>query len=404
MPARGGVGIAMRGGVFLEAAHQIGDVDLMVVPIFEIRPEDAAFARTRCVRLMIVENRDRQDTLFSLIRDMADDESRLSMFEQYGKPPICSILSAPVLRDSCDFVASDSYDMTVVQRSYMFPVVEAVRRKTTLGRIVFDLDDDDSGVFLELAERERSKGAEVSARWHELEASAFDNLLVKIDALAHLTTVANKETSHAISQRLESRRPIMVSNCIEIVAQTQAATEPVLLFVGTMGYKPNEEGVLWLLKDVFPLVRKSVPDAQLIIAGRDADRVLQSIRPRSGVTIISDPDDLAVHYRSSAVAVVPLFVGSGTRIKILEAGAYGRAVVSTKKGAEGLDIENGKHAWIVEAEAEPFARACTAALQSHEERERRARLLRDRVRLMYERKVVTDRLANLLRGTVTLTE
>ncbi len=398
MPGRGGSGMAMRGGAFLDAAHQIGDVDLLVVPIVASRTQDVTFARRRCRRLMIVENKDRRDTLFALIQSTTKEVDRLAMFQAYGKPAICSVLSAPVLRDVCDFVESGSYDITIVQRSYMLPLVWAIRRKTDTGRVLVDLDDDDASASLELAQRERSEGREAAARWLEVDAAGYDRLVAGIDCVASLTTMANEDAIQAVSRRLQIVPPVLVPNCIEIYEQGELVKEPVMLFVGTMGYKPNEDGVLWLLKEVLPLVRAAVPDIRLVIAGHSAGKVLESALPVKGVSVVSDPDDMADLYRSSAVAVVPLFSGSGTRIKILEAGAYGLPVVSTHKGADGLNIDDGTHGWIVEAETAIFAAACIAALESVAERDKRAKRLREHVSLLYERGLIVDRIAGLLQS------
>lgn len=400
MPARGGNGLAMRGGAFLDAAHQIGDVDLLVVPIVPSRAQDVAFAKSRCRRLMIVENKDRRDTFFALIQRTVNESERLAMFQAYGKPAICSVLSAPVLRDACNFVISGKYDLTIVQRSYMLPLISAIRRKTDTGRVFVDLDDDDASASLEIAKRERSAGTEAAALWLEVDAAGYDKLVTDIDRVASLTAMANRDAIQAVTRRLQIMPPVFVPNCIEIHEQGEPVREPVMLFVGTMGYKPNEDGVLWLLREVMPLVRAAVADVRLIIAGHSAGKVLERALPVKNVSVVSDPDDMADLYRSSALVVVPLFSGSGTRIKILEAGAYGLAVVSTHKGAEGLDIEDGTHGWIVEAEAEDFAAACIAALESGAERHKRAKRLREHVSLLYERDMIVDRIAGLLQTQI----
>lgn len=400
MPGRGGTGIAMRGGAFLDAAHQIGDVDLLVVPIVSSRAQDVAFARRRCRRLMMVENKDRRDTLFALIQGTTDEAQRLAMFQAYGKPSICSIFSAPVVRDACDFVESDKYDITIVQRSYMLPLISAIRRKTDTGPVFVDLDDDDASASLEIAHRQRSEGMEAAALWLEVDAAGYDKLVTDIDRVASLTAMANQDAIQAVSRRLQIVPPVFVPNCIEIHEQGEPVRKPVMLFVGTMGYKPNEDGALWLLREVLPLVRAAVADVRLIIAGHSAGKVLERALPVNGVSVVSDPDDMADLYRSSALVVVPLFSGSGTRIKILEAGAYGLAVVSTHKGAEGLGIEDGTHGWIVEAEAADFAAACIAALESGAERDKRAKRLREHVSLLYERGMIVDRIAGLLQSQI----
>lgn len=115
-----------------------------------------------------------------------------------------------------------------------------------------------------------------------------------------------------------------------------------VLFVGTLSYLPNEDGILWFIEKIWPDVRANVPGAILTIAGhRPTGRLKAVLRP--GIELFESPSDLAPFYRQAAVAIVPLRAGSGSRHKILEALAHRVPVVSTAIGAEGLDLEPGTH-------------------------------------------------------------
>jgi hypothetical protein len=133
--------------------------------------------------------------------------------------------------------------------------------------------------------------------------------------------------------------------------------------LASMEWAPNVEGTLWFAREVLPKIRASRPNAELHIAGRNPGTEITELGALPGVTVHGEVDD-ALEFRSRyAVSIVPLFSGSGLRVKILEAMAMGRPVVSTTVGAEGIPAVAGEHIVIAD-DAHSFAAACTSLLQS----------------------------------------
>jgi glycosyltransferase involved in cell wall biosynthesis len=128
-----------------------------------------------------------------------------------------------------------------------------------------------------------------------------------------------------------------------------------VVFFGTLAYFPNQDGMLWFLREIWPLLERSHPQARLKVIGPNptAD-VLARRGPRIEVTGLVD--DLRPHLAEAAVAIVPLRVGGGTRLKILEAMAMGKAVVSTTLGAEGIAHRPGENILLADSPAD-FAAA-----------------------------------------------
>jgi glycosyltransferase involved in cell wall biosynthesis len=145
-------------------------------------------------------------------------------------------------------------------------------------------------------------------------------------------------------------------------------TEPQIVLVGRMDYGPNREGAEWMLRDVWPLVRERHPEARLTIAGRH-DGWLTSSGSAADVTILGEVDDLSLVLRGASVVIAPIPYGSGTRVKILEAFSYGRPVVSTTPGAEGIDAIDG-HSILIADGAEPFAASISRLLDDPDFRAR----------------------------------
>jgi glycosyltransferase involved in cell wall biosynthesis len=140
----------------------------------------------------------------------------------------------------------------------------------------------------------------------------------------------------------------------------EAARE--IVFSGSMDWFPNEDAMLHFMDAILPRVRAVVPDVTVTIVGRNPSEKLRAAAEQARVKVTGTVPDVRPHVHRAAVYIVPLRIGGGTRLKIYEALAMGKAVVSTHIGAEGLPLEEGKH--IVRADApEDFARAVLELLE-----------------------------------------
>lgn len=131
--------------------------------------------------------------------------------------------------------------------------------------------------------------------------------------------------------------------------------EHSLLFVGVLNYQPNAEAICWFVDEIFSEFKKTFPTARLSIVGRKPQKDVQALVARDGVAIFPDVPDVEPYYEKNAVVVVPILQGAGTRIKILEAACMSRPVLSTWKGAEGIDFDEDEEILIFR-DAESFIR------------------------------------------------
>jgi glycosyltransferase involved in cell wall biosynthesis len=128
-----------------------------------------------------------------------------------------------------------------------------------------------------------------------------------------------------------------------------------MIFVGQMSWFPNRDGVMWFLDEILPRIVRARPDAQFALVGKNAG--LQVPEPvAANVQLLGFVDDLVPVMREAVVYVVPLRAGSGTRLKVLEAMAFGKAIVTTHIGSEGIALEEGDNAIYADS-AEDFAAA-----------------------------------------------
>lgn len=134
-----------------------------------------------------------------------------------------------------------------------------------------------------------------------------------------------------------------------------------LVFTGAVDYQPNTDGVLYFCSEIWPLVQRAAPEATFAIVGKDPPPAVRALAG-DGVVVTGTVPDVRPWLQTAAVFVVPLRVGGGTRLKILDAMASGRAVVSTSLGCEGLAVTPGRDILVADAPA-AFAEAVLRCLR-----------------------------------------
>lgn len=120
------------------------------------------------------------------------------------------------------------------------------------------------------------------------------------------------------------------------------------IFVGTLNYQPNVEAVHYFAKDIFPRIRREMPDAKFHIVGSRVVKSIEKLGELPGVIFHGHVEDIRPYCYRAAVSVIPILSGGGTRLKILEGAAQGRAMVSTTIGAEGLQMHDGSELLIAD--------------------------------------------------------
>jgi sugar transferase (PEP-CTERM/EpsH1 system associated) len=147
--------------------------------------------------------------------------------------------------------------------------------------------------------------------------------------------------------------------------QGSVAREPLdMVFTGSMDWLPNEDGILWFTDEILPKIRARVPGATLTVVGRNPPARVRALADRDPlVRVTGTVPDVRPYIERAAVFVVPLRIGGGTRLKIFEAMAMERAVVSTAVGAEGLPVSDGENVALADA-PQAFADAVSGMLEA----------------------------------------
>lgn len=173
---------------------------------------------------------------------------------------------------------------------------------------------------------------------------------------------------------------------------------PTLAFFGVMSYSACSDAVLYFCSEMLPLIRRTFGDLQMWIVGTNPSPEVIRLEG-DGVHVTGRVDSVVPYYRQTSVCVVPLRIGGGSRLKILEAMALGRPVVSTSVGAEGLDLVDGEHILIADSPGE-FAKKTVRLLQDSALYNHIATNARQLVVARYDWDVIAEQLMQVYAGIV----
>jgi sugar transferase (PEP-CTERM/EpsH1 system associated) len=208
---------------------------------------------------------------------------------------------------------------------------------------------------------------------------------------------ADAQVLRSLSPGLE---PIVVPNGVDMefyttpvapLAGESGPKEEDLVFTAKMDFRPNVDAVLWFAQEVFPLIRRESPETRFWVVGKNPHPRLAPLAGDPGVVLTGWVDDVRPYIAGAGVYVVPLRIGGGTRLKVLEAMAMGKAIVSTALGCEGFDLVPDQE--LVVADAPPgFAAAVLALLRDPERRARLGRAGRRFAGSRYDWRAIVPRL------------
>ena len=167
-----------------------------------------------------------------------------------------------------------------------------------------------------------------------------------------------------------------------------------LIYIGSMDWYPNEDAVAFFADEILPSIQSEVSDVRFSIVGGNPSARVEKLAERDSVIVTGRVPEIKPYFAEATVFVVPLRIGSGTRLKILEALAMGKAIVSTSVGAEGLDLKDGEEIFIAD-EPKPFAEAVTRLLTDPALRRRIGENGRARVEKDYDWRSIGEKLHRL---------
>jgi len=220
--------------------------------------------------------------------------------------------------------------------------------RSCCGRLVLDLHNIES----ELA-RTHAQAAHWPASWASKRfAESYRRLEREWLPRFEVILTASEEDR----RRVDHPDVRVFPNALPEIPRPQLAEADVIVFSGNLEYHPNVEGVRWFRTRIWPRIRENAPEVEWQLLGSNPEAVARFTSGDSRIRMLGPVDDAVAHLARAKVCLAPLLSGSGTRFKILEAWAAGRAVVSTTLGAEGLGARDGEHLLLAD-DPDEFANA-----------------------------------------------
>jgi glycosyltransferase involved in cell wall biosynthesis len=377
----------MRAGLQLEALGGSFGVHVAVLPVAG-GSLDTRWARRFAESVEIVDphlDLPRAGTGLVELLGNADVRGRLS---SAGELPYAARVATPLLAGRVVEALRLTHPTPVhAVRAYLAPIAVAVGTALDAPWLTIDLDEDDAALL--------------ARSGRDSEAQAYNRMLGAFGSCFSWLSLAAPAEAQAIGA-LHALRTVVVPNAVTIPAttaarlqrQTEAAT---LLLVANLTYEPNIEAAELLARDILPRVRAlTACDVRLELVGAfEPDGRATALEALEGVELCGYQEDLASAYARADAVVAPLVQGGGTRIKVLEALAYGVPVVTTPTGAAGLDVEDGRHLLLADS-AEGIAAATAAVIADRRLAERLTRAGRELVEATYGRERIAARLRDLI--------
>jgi glycosyltransferase involved in cell wall biosynthesis len=264
---------------------------------------------------------------------------------------VLNYTSHRIKEEVAQLLQNGGFNSVQIEGVHLIEYVAVIRKLVPATRIVADWHNIESEIMRRYAETAGNPVRKLIALRTAPLIERAENRLLRI-ADAH--TVVSARDREKLLQRCPGANITLVPNGVDVAyyGATKPAEDPrEVLFVGSMDYHANVEAVTWFVSKVWPVVKASIPDLVFRIVGRDPSAEVRALAAPD-VLITGTVDDIRPFYARAAATIVPLRVGGGTRLKILESMAARVPVVSTRLGAEGIDVRDRYNIVLADSPAE----------------------------------------------------
>jgi polysaccharide biosynthesis protein PslH len=235
--------------------------------------------------------------------------------------------------------------------------------------------------------------------WRRMEAAERRYL-----RLADRVLTVSDTDRDAFAHFLAPEKLTMIPTGVDVEYFHPMSTEQVpnsLVFTGSMDWLPNEDAIVYFVDAILPLIKRQCPEVSLEVVGRSPSRKLQALaETEKRVRLTGWVDDIRPFVARGSVCIVPLRIGGGTRLKIFEAMAMGKAVVSTSVGAEGLPVQHGENILLADTPGH-FAESIVSLLRDSQQQNRLGTAARTLVQEKYSWQTVADTFSQTLLSVIS---
>ncbi len=289
---------------------------------------------------------------------VAEDLAHAAIKVLSSRPNLVRIHSTPEVERAVAELAGNPFDLAFCFRTYLYPLVARIAGERP---ILVDFDDVEHVKFAAQSSHTVGRLTAFLDRVESRKLHGWENWIARGATAAFVA--AEEDRVHFPPTARERIHALPNGVQFAVDDAPRAAEVPSrLLLLGDMGYLPNADSALHFCDLILPRIREQVPEVEVAIVGNHPGAEVLALGRRPGVTVTGFVPEVAPWFQSAAMLVVPIRFGGGTRIKILEALSWRRAVVATSAGAAGLGAESGKHLVIADGDVE-FARAVIELLR-----------------------------------------
>jgi glycosyltransferase involved in cell wall biosynthesis len=301
----------------------------------------------------------------------------------------------PVEQELINLLTEQTFDVIQVEEIYLSTYTELIRAHSE-ATLVLRAHNVEHAIWQGVTDQTRNWLKKAYLRLQTNRLQAFEQThLQDFDAIL---PIAEADGAHFQQMGFEGPvKPVPVGLPLaDYPVATDHSPPKVVFHLGAMDWLPNQRGVSWLCKEVWPRVLEAVPDARLALAGRSMPASYRDSVP-SNVSAYGEVADAKAFMQEGAVMVVPLHSGSGLRIKILEGMALGKAIVSTNLGANGIQAADGQELLIADS-AEAFSQHIIRCLEDTPYRQTLGQRARATVARSYDLPAIADRAITFLKS------
>ena len=267
-------------------------------------------------------------------------------------------------RELKKLLRENEYDIIQLEGLYVCPYIPLIR-KYSGAKIAYRAHNIEHEIW--------ERTAELSHGWLKGYLRILSNRIYRfekkwINKYDILIPITDRDAG--ILNRMGNEKPFHVTQAgidsSSLIPTAKNLEHPTLFHIGSLEWAPNQEGLLWFIRECWPVLNSNFPDLKFYIAGRNAPQSFQhKILNQKNVIFLGEIEDAYAFMNSKSIMIVPLFSGSGMRVKIVEGMALGKAIVTTPIGTEGIETTSGENI-LVASEAVSFINSVTSLIEDRQ--------------------------------------
>lgn len=297
-------------------------------------------------------------------------------------------------------LSRNNYDFAFLAHSLLGRNIDIIKKQQPECKIILDAHNCESNLSYQLALSQTSLPKKLffllNSFFTKMDERKVSNKTDKLIVTSEPDGEAFKKLFPIVEKKITVISNFIDMDNIQVDLKEKSNDAPIIILPGSMGYFPNANGALHFYNNMYPSLKKIIPDIQWHIVGRDCPPNIEELSKNdSSIKVTGYVPSVHAYIKKAAVVIVPLLEGSGTRLKILESWALETPVVSTQIGAEGIICEDGKDIYLAD-DPTKFVECIVKLIRDNKHATEMANKAKLNFMSRYERKAVEGKLLKLV--------